>query len=48
MKELAAYLLLTLSGKEGIVADDISAVITAAGGESDADKITALLTDLEG
>jgi large subunit ribosomal protein LP2 len=48
MKELAAYLLLVLSGKDSITSEDISAVVVAAGAEADDDKITALLKDLDG
>lgn len=48
MKELAAYLLLVLAGKEGIAAADVSAVITASGGEADDEKINTLITELEG
>ena len=47
MKELAAYLLCVLGGKEPSV-DEITAVIAAAGGEVDADKLNVLLADLEG
>lgn len=48
MKELAAYLLLVLAGKEGIAAADVSGVITAAGGEADEEKINSLITELDG
>lgn len=48
MKHLAAYLLLVLGGNATPSADDVTAVITAAGGEVDSDKLTALLGDLEG
>jgi large subunit ribosomal protein LP2 len=48
MKELAAYLLLVLGGKKDIVADDVSALITAAGGEVNEEKLQTLLSDLEG
>ena len=48
MKHLAAYLLLVLGGNVTPSADDVTAVITASGGEVDADKLAALITDLEG
>ena len=48
MKHLAAYLLLVLGGNATPSADDVTAVITASGGEVDADKLAALITDLEG
>jgi large subunit ribosomal protein LP2 len=47
MKELAAYLLCVLGGKQPSV-DEITAVISAAGGEVDTDKLNVLLADLEG
>ena len=47
MKELAAYLLCKVGGKEGSSAE-ISAVIAAGGGEADEEKITTLLAELEG
>lgn len=47
MKELAAYMLLKISGKE-CSADEISQVIAAGGGEADSDAIATLLADLEG
>ena len=47
MQEIAALLLCKLGGKAGS-ADDIAAVITAAGGEPNADQIAALVGDAEG
>ena len=47
MKELAAYLLLLMGGKTPD-ADSIEAVVTAAGGEVNADVLGDLLGDLEG
>ena len=48
MKLLAAYVLLILGGKESPSAEDVTALITAAGGEVDEEKLTVLLSDLEG
>ena len=48
MKELAAYTLLVLGGNASPSADAVSAVITAGGGEADADKLATLISDLEG
>jgi large subunit ribosomal protein LP2 len=48
MKELAAYMLLVLGGNATPSTDDVTAVITSAGGEVDADRLTALFADLEG
>lgn len=48
MKYLAAYLLLVIGGNATPSAADVSAVITAAGGESDAERVGALITELEG
>ena len=47
MQELAALLLCKLGGQSGS-ADEIKAVITAAGGEPNDDQIAALVGDLEG
>ena len=47
MQEVAALLLCQLGGKSGS-ADDIKAVITAAGGEPNDDQIAALVGDMEG
>jgi ribosomal protein L12E/L44/L45/RPP1/RPP2 len=48
MRHLAAYLLLVLGGNATPSAEQVNAVITAAGGEADEAKVTALLADLEG
>jgi large subunit ribosomal protein LP2 len=48
MKNIAAYLLLTLGGNASPSADDISKVITAAGGEAEAEQIAKLLAQFEG
>ncbi len=48
MKLLAAYVLLLLGGNATPSADDVTNLITSVGGEVDADKLTALLGDLEG
>eukprot|EP00577_Skeletonema_sp_RCC1716_P027723 CAMPEP_0113389304 /NCGR_PEP_ID=MMETSP0013_2-20120614/9550_1 /TAXON_ID=2843 ORGANISM="Skeletonema costatum, Strain 1716" /NCGR_SAMPLE_ID=MMETSP0013_2 /ASSEMBLY_ACC=CAM_ASM_000158 /LENGTH=72 /DNA_ID=CAMNT_0000272361 /DNA_START=154 /DNA_END=369 /DNA_ORIENTATION=+ /assembly_acc=CAM_ASM_000158 len=47
MQELAALLLCKLGGKDGS-ADDIKAVIEAAGGEANEEQIAALVGDLDG
>ncbi|KAJ6783412.1 hypothetical protein PWT90_02222 [Aphanocladium album] len=48
MKHLAAYLLLTLGGNESPSAKDIKNVLSAVGIEADADRVKALLTELDG
>mmetsp|Transcript_5533 Transcript_5533/g.4980 ORF Transcript_5533/g.4980 Transcript_5533/m.4980 type:complete len:120 (+) Transcript_5533:21-380(+) len=48
MKHLAAYILLVLGGNETPSADDVIKVITSVGGEADEEKLTTLITDLEG
>jgi large subunit ribosomal protein LP2 len=48
MRHLAAYLLLVLGGNATPTVDQVNSVITAAGGEADEAKVTALLADLEG
>eukprot|EP00574_Skeletonema_japonicum_P008220 CAMPEP_0201714432 /NCGR_PEP_ID=MMETSP0593-20130828/923_1 /ASSEMBLY_ACC=CAM_ASM_000672 /TAXON_ID=267983 /ORGANISM="Skeletonema japonicum, Strain CCMP2506" /LENGTH=67 /DNA_ID=CAMNT_0048203713 /DNA_START=22 /DNA_END=221 /DNA_ORIENTATION=- len=47
MQELAALLLCKLGGKDGS-ADDIKAVIEAAGGEANEEQIAALVGNLDG
>ncbi|GMI06704.1 hypothetical protein TrRE_jg6415 [Triparma retinervis] len=47
MKHIAAYMLLKLGGKSA-TADEVTAVITAAGGEADADAVAKLVADLDG
>ena len=48
MKHLAAYILLALGGKATPTAEEVSAVITAAGGEVDEEKLNTLIAELEG
>jgi len=47
MKHIAAYMMLKLGGKSA-TADEVTAVITAAGGEADADAVAKLVADLDG
>jgi len=47
MQEVAALLLCKLGGKSGS-ADEISAVITAAGGEPNEEQIATLVGELDG
>ena len=47
MKHIAAYMMLKMAGKAG-TADEVTAVITAAGGEADADAVAKLVADMEG
>lgn len=48
MKLIAAYALLVVAGKEAPTAEEVTAVVTAAGGEVDEESLTALMGDLEG
>jgi hypothetical protein len=48
MRTVAAFLLCVLGGNATPSADDVSKVITAVGGEADADSISKLLKDMEG
>jgi ribosomal protein L12E/L44/L45/RPP1/RPP2 len=48
MRTVAAFLLCVLGGNATPSADDVSKVITAVGGEADADAISKLLKDMEG
>ena len=48
MKLIAAYALLVVSGKAAPSAADVTAVVTAAGGEVDEASLAALMGDLEG
>ena len=48
MKLLAAYLLLVLGGNATPSAEDVTAVITSAGGEADEAQLATLFADLEG
>ena len=46
MKQLAAYLLLTLGGKTAPTADDIEALLKTVGAECDKEKAAKLVADL--
>ena len=46
MKAIAAYALLVLGGNATPSADDVTKVITAAGGEADEASVAALIADL--
>lgn len=48
MKHLAAYLLLTLGGNTSPKAKDIKAVLQSVGIEADDDRLSSLLSELEG
>ncbi len=48
MRHLAAYVLLVIGGNATPSAEQVSAVITAAGGEADQASLDALIADLEG
>ena len=48
MRYIAAYLLLKIAGKESPTAGEITKVITSVGIEVDEDRITALLSELDG
>jgi large subunit ribosomal protein LP2 len=48
MKHLAAYLLLTLGGNTSPDAKDIKAVLESVGIEADDDRLSSLLSELEG
>jgi large subunit ribosomal protein LP2 len=48
MKHIAAYALLVLGGNATPTAEDVTNVITAAGGEVDEEKLAKLIADLEG
>jgi large subunit ribosomal protein LP2 len=48
MKHIAAYALLLVGGNASPSQDDVKAVITAAGGEADEEKLSQLFQDLEG
>jgi len=48
MKHLSAYILLVLGGNETPSAEQITSLITAAGGEADEEKLNSLITELEG
>ena len=48
MKHLAAYLLLQLGGNSSPSAKDIKAVLSSVGIEADDDRLSTLLSELEG
>ncbi len=48
MKHLAAYLLLTLGGNTSPSSKDIKAVLESVGIEADDDRLSSLLSELEG
>ncbi|KAH8172022.1 60s acidic ribosomal protein [Sarocladium implicatum] len=48
MKYLAAYLLLTLGGKESPAAADVKKVIESVGIEVDSDRLDKLISELSG
>ncbi|KAI9831366.1 MAG: 60S acidic ribosomal protein P2 [Phylliscum demangeonii] len=48
MKHLAAYLLLGIGGNTSPSADDIKAVLDSVGIEADDDRLSKLLSELEG
>lgn len=48
MKHLAAYLLLTLGGNEKPSAADVKKVLDSVGIEADSDRLSKLLSELEG
>eukprot|EP01123_Difflugia_compressa_P014085 TRINITY_DN69_c0_g1_i3.p1 TRINITY_DN69_c0_g1~~TRINITY_DN69_c0_g1_i3.p1 ORF type:complete len:117 (-),score=53.21 TRINITY_DN69_c0_g1_i3:46-396(-) len=48
MRHVAAYLLAKLGGKENPTESDITSILEAAGVEADSEKISKLLSELEG
>ncbi|KAK9467321.1 60S acidic ribosomal protein P2 [Lipomyces arxii] len=48
MKYIAAYLLLTSGGNTSPSAEDIKTVLSSVGIEAEEDRLSALLTELEG
>jgi large subunit ribosomal protein LP2 len=48
MRHLAAYLLLKVGGNENPTAEDIKSLLSTVGIDGDEDRLTQLLTDLEG
>ena len=46
MKAIAAYALLVLGGNATPSAEDVTKVITAAGGEADEEQVSALISDM--
>merc|ERR1712194_387442 len=47
-KHIAAYLLLVLGGNETPSADDVSKALSEVGVETDSERLTALISELEG
>lgn len=48
MKHLAAYLLLGLGGNSSPSAEDIKEVLSSVGIEADEERLTSLLSELDG
>ena len=48
MRHLAAYLMLVTGGNTQPTAEDVSGVLSQAGIESDPERLTALLAELDG
>lgn len=48
MRHLAAYILLVVGGNATPSAEDVTALLAKAGVEVDAERLTTLLTELEG
>jgi large subunit ribosomal protein LP2 len=48
MKHLAAYLLLQLGGNSSPSAEDIKTVLSSVGIEADEDRLSTLISELEG
>mmetsp|Transcript_4000 Transcript_4000/g.4623 ORF Transcript_4000/g.4623 Transcript_4000/m.4623 type:complete len:112 (+) Transcript_4000:126-461(+) len=48
MKYISAYMLLVLAGKEAPTKDEVSGLLSAAGVESEAEKLDLLFSKLEG
>ena len=48
MKHIAAYLLLVLGGNESPTADDVSNALSEVGVETDSERLSALMSELEG
>jgi large subunit ribosomal protein LP2 len=48
MKEMAIYLMLVLGGNATPTADDINKALGAVGMTADSDRLTKLMTELEG
>lgn len=48
MKYLAAYLLVRAGGKDAPTADDVKTVLESVGAEVDSDRLSSLISALEG